>query len=904
MDSSRPPHDKKPLSPIHEQPDKADSEETSSQGKSGTHRVSKHEQTPAQSIPDSDDGTVVRRQGSKRSSRPTTFQEGAGPLDSSLSPLMKSTEESPSSFRSRSQTIGSSHHSETELLWSQLSEASKLALEEMVEMREGGVSLPEFAQALANAGEDSEGVNTGDVIIPESIPHEIVSACDLRSETSLLAQCLPIYNLQASSLPDYEKERLSHLACCHLARFPAALQDKVSVQQCLTRLPVHHTTCFQQLLPTTSDTLLKAQKKLTIPCEASLKEILQELGLDLKTPASMQLCLLIQITLTVLHTSCYQQLLKKDYNYQIMRRETEAIIKAWQALEKNIPARPEGIMTAIRVDKANALAMLQKHRDMLQTLEENDFRCRTNFQRSISLINEAALSLLVARETECPDQKEAVKKVEDHIMQLAQVAFAAAPGVNAVARLRGYESRIKSALGKVRLKSDYPKALAQALKKNCARPYEKKLVLSINGELHRATVHYEPAACIRIPPASDDPLEELASLDGGNYDPFKKNYKNEFCPSVIRNESDHCVNLMIMTVTLDDAPPETACFYKEIRVGIPYPFAVEGSMQKETEDLRWDEILTTSLLLNQKSDLQASMADPNHAPIKLPVMYNCLLSPDKGRPLVKFLPFMDPEIQWCERTREKVDQINAKGIRTLTIRDCNGIEHQVRVKPDIKMLINPCNEMVYNPVFNKTGAWVLADEVTASTLTKWLGPLDSKQEPKGEVGQFLQQKDIDPTIRQEIQELALEVRRIFSSKEHHTLSLQPFLFSDMVTELGRLLGYANVTGCKSAKDRTGEKSENDIRFAFNCHFARERNKATKIPTSIIPYLWMPLTEEDYFNALQCNLNSGQEENCQNNTGIPGRKVPRYMLGPAQENFAFIDRHIEPEKQWLKEVPTL
>ena len=881
----------------------SDEEGTSSVvGKTDIRTVTRSKsKTPALDIPGGDP-SVVRRTSAKRSGRPETYFDGASPFDEkpSTSPTY-SMEDSPSSFRSRSKTISSGHSSEIEELCSQLGESSRQALENM---RQTSMTIQEFTQALINVSEDSEDTNADDVTLPEARHHQIMDHCDLTSEKSLLNQCLPAFQLQASDLQDYEKEQLSHLACRHLAQLPPdQLEDSNMVEQSLTAVIAHYTSCFQKLLPETSNAVVKETKALTIPCEASFKVAIRESGKDPDKDPFLELIYLIQATLTVLHTSCYRQLVKNGYRYNTVIAETRRLIKAWKDLETRIPGNPDILMAGLKADRAKALETLQQHQDMLQTLKKNDFRSINNVMRSVTLINSAALSLIQEAEIDHPESSSTYTKLQKHITQLHQYAAEHPPEENTIACLRGYKSRVKAALSKVRIQ-DYDKALALTLKNNCARPYKKKLALCVNGQPRNATVEYTPAACVRVNPPEEDLLEDLATQAAGTCDPFKNPYHGKFCPSVQRDEPDHCVNLMLMTVTLDDEPPATACFYKEIRVGIPYPFAVSDSRRNTTEETRWDEILTAALIQNQPQDLQDAMTNPNHAPLELPVMYNCLLSPDKGRPLVKALPFIDPEITWCRRTRDKIKQINQQGIRELTVHDSNGIEHPVRVIPKVIMAINPCNEMAFGPAFSKAGTWLLADEVTAELLTAWLGPLNSRSEPTGETGEFLRRKDVDPLIQQEVRELALEIRQTFFNQQHRKLSLQPFLFSNMISELGRLLGYANVTGCKSAKDRTGEKSETDIKFSFDCYCAREANRRTTIKTSIIPYLWMALTEADHFNALQCNLNSGQEENCQNNTGIPGRKVPGYMLGLARENYDAIHfkRFGGVDRDWLKPMP--
>ena len=58
---------------------------------------------------------------------------------------------------------------------------------------------------------------------------------------------------------------------------------------------------------------------------------------------------------------------------------------------------------------------------------------------------------------------------------------------------------------------------------------------------------------------------------------------------------------------------------------------------------------------------------------------------------------------------------------------------------------------------------------------------------------------------------------------------------------------------------------------------------------LIPHAAARLTQEDLLNCIQLVLNSGQTENQQKNTVIPGYKMQAYMLGQAKSVYPAICR---------------
>ena len=138
---------------------------------------------------------------------------------------------------------------------------------------------------------------------------------------------------------------------------------------------------------------------------------------------------------------------------------------------------------------------------------------------------------------------------------------------------------------------------------------------------------------------------------------------------------------------------------------------------------------------------------------------------------------------------------------------------------------------------------------------------------------------------------------------HRELGNQPFLFTNSISELGRLLNVANVSGCKSAKDRTGNCERYNIEMALRMKFVRgeltkNRDAATNT-AQILPPVDRRLTSEDSYNQEMLLLCSGQIENTINNLGKPGFKIPDYMLGFAKKLYPVTDAYLSSPKKKKK-----
>ena len=157
-------------------------------------------------------------------------------------------------------------------------------------------------------------------------------------------------------------------------------------------------------------------------------------------------------------------------------------------------------------------------------------------------------------------------------------------------------------------------------------------------------------------------------------------------------------------------------------------------------------------------------------------------------------------------------------------------------------------------------------------------------------------KDIDPVVRHEIEEVSNLLRYLFHNKAHHDLREQPFFFPTAISELGQLMNTAIACGCKSAKDRTGNYQRFRMYMATNLHLVREDirselkqkygDKYMNLKPHSFGKIYPPIdkeaTPEDIYNMASMLLCSGQVDLAKYNLGKLILKVPEFTLGPIKK----------------------
>ena len=407
----------------------------------------------------------------------------------------------------------------------------------------------------------------------------------------------------------------------------------------------------------------------------------------------------------------------------------------------------------------------------------------------------------------------------------------------------------------------------------------KELYYLFEGQYHKVKVSHTPPACLTFGKGIE-----------GNKDPLKLD--GRFIPSCQR-DADRAVNMSVTHVTMEGED-----IMKEVRVGIPFAFAVSGGAARKATTLRrFQDILTVcgmTFFEDQMLSCFHATGTPSKSPMRLSVLNINLLSPDNLRPAFSSIPGIDNERLWCYKMEKRIGELNGKPL-VLPVRRKDGMEGSVTVLPEIFMVVCPCNQLAYASSMQFTKTWENADKYNQKTFTHLFGELDPDKPISGDsyVQRFLNENpDLDPILKKELLELCDLIRYIFANKIHHQLGDQPFIFTTCLSELGRVMNMAIVSGCKSAKDRTGNYERSNIEMALRLHLVRKEmaNRirerygddydagVSRSVEQILPPIDRRMTTEDFYNHTMALLCTGQVEVTMECLGKPGFKIPDYMLG--------------------------
>ena len=445
-------------------------------------------------------------------------------------------------------------------------------------------------------------------------------------------------------------------------------------------------------------------------------------------------------------------------------------------------------------------------------------------------------------------------------------------------------------------KKAFTAAREQVISKQSPKERCKELFYLFDGQFYPITVSHKPMALVMFGEGVTGDRSALA-IDG------------TFYPSCMR-DAGRAVNMNVTQVTLGDED-----VMKEIRTGVPFAHSISNKeLQKAVTRQRFIDILTVAGLtfcpelmkagFRPKAMLEADV-------FKLGMFYICLLSPDNLRPTFSSIPGVDNERRWCHKLDKRIAELNVEQVE-LPVCRVDGCKGSVRVQPEIFMFVCPCNQLAYASSLQFTQTWENADVYNRETFLRLFGTTDYKH-PMTEdcyVQTFLDEHlDLDPVVKKELLELCYLLRYMFSNKLHRVLSDLPFTFATCISELGRAMKVAIVSGCKSAKDRTGNYERSNIEMALRFHLTRkalasrlfnefkdEYFAAVEYSVEqLLPPIDRTMSAEDFYNHAMLLLCSDQIEITLDNLGKPGFKIPDYMLGFIKALFPSIDAYLTPVK---------
>ena len=538
-------------------------------------------------------------------------------------------------------------------------------------------------------------------------------------------------------------------------------------------------------------------------------------------------------------------------------------------------AQHDTIYQSLKSDIDALDIQLQAMISSIEVLQSNDFRNKKNWDYSIAIMKDTVLEYF---KEHCSQKKFEEYKNELNLWQKQQI-YPLKGCPKFIATLEKIESDLKKTYSHSIKKSDFEKYKTLVLSNQKAQISSKEFYYFFENQFHLMKVSHQPSGCLTLGVCDGD--HDALKMDG------------ETIPSCARS-ANRAVNMAVTRVTTGSTE-----VMKEVRCGVPYAFTIKNDKQRKkiTHDRFLDMLTACGLAFFEKQMLDHFYnqgEEPKEA-FELPVFYNCLLSPDFLRKFMSHIPGLplESESLWCYKLSKRIKEFNTRVV-TLPLRLKDGTQGFVKVKPNIFFFVNPCNQLSHGGLSSFSGTWSNADPYNEEAFKRLFGELNPNKPitEDSDVQKFFDNNpDLAPELKQELTELCQLLRYIQHNKLHHTLSDMPFILSNYISELGRIMNMAVVSGCKSAKDRTGNYERCNIEMAMQLHLSRKKlqarlqavaAKGASLPDKILPPWDRWMTTHDFYNNAGLLVCSGQMESAMKNLGIPGFKTPYYMLGVAQE----------------------
>ncbi|MTI13524.1 inositol phosphate phosphatase SopB [Sansalvadorimonas verongulae] len=548
------------------------------------------------------------------------------------------------------------------------------------------------------------------------------------------------------------------------------------------------------------------------------------------------------------------------------------------------------ILTGLRIDVQNLEERLQQSAKVIQQFRKTDFRSNANWDQAINVMAETAqVCLSTAQAGKRADFAAACKKLTQWRAEQTY-PFRGIP--HFLLELKRREERLREILN-IDEKA-FTIARERVLSAQVPKERSKELFYLFDGQFYPITVSHKPMALVMF----DVGLEGSQSALGVDGTLF---------PSCKR-DADRAVNLTVTRVTLGNTD-----IMKEVRTGVPFAYTVTNkSLQKKITRQRFKDILTVCGLTFYPDQMKAGFRPEGQLSLhtfKLSMFYISLLSPDNLRPTFSSIPGVDNERLWCHKLDKRIEELNSEEIE-LPLHSQDGSKGSVRVQPEIFMFVCPCNQLAYASSLQLAHTWENADNYNRRSFLHLFGTLDPASPLSDDcyVQNFLDENpDLDPILKKELMELCYLIRYVFANKLHQVMGDTPFTFTTCISELGRVMRLAIASGCKSAKDRTGNYERSNIEMALHLYLVRkgletrlkkefESEYETAVGCSVeqvLPPIDRRMGTEDFYNNAMLLLCSDQIEITLDNIGKPGFKTPDYMLGFIKSLYPSIDAYLTP-----------
>lgn len=467
-------------------------------------------------------------------------------------------------------------------------------------------------------------------------------------------------------------------------------------------------------------------------------------------------------------------------------------------LEYNKKAKKHGRLSLITKSLEDDFTGL---RTFITDAQRYDFRSGHQYLQQILIYKDLAYKLLEIEMGNKSDLKfkELKQKVDEIINEKMDIGIDDGIPIECVSEnideLLGLDSELRKIFTD---KRKFDNEMIRVLSKN-SKPFHSQFHVYLDGKWKKISTTYTPAAAMRSPVSLGTDLP-------GNRAPFEKPYNSMLCPSMER-DTKHAVNMMGYTMKIDEKPVT-----RQLRVGCPYAYAEKSEKRREEVTLdRIKEIFTALLVQNHSEQLQNALRDPKHSPIDLTAAYLNLLSPDNIRHNGLMTAIgQDDEKKWVEKIHKALKELSGNEM-TLKVYLANGDNADVRIIPNVRMFVIPCNQLALQQspdsklskrALNKVlrhfaNTWKTVNQVNTESLNWLLGP----------DGPVRKKSTLLPSNQQHrVNQLEDQIRGLFNSRkvDFETVAKEknPFIFAEILFQLLEELEIDIFSGCKSNKDRT------------------------------------------------------------------------------------------------------
>ncbi|OED42732.1 hypothetical protein ACH42_11660 [Endozoicomonas sp. (ex Bugula neritina AB1)] len=413
----------------------------------------------------------------------------------------------------------------------------------------------------------------------------------------------------------------------------------------------------------------------------------------------------------------------------------------------------------------------------------------------------------------------------------------------------------REALGKWLSGSGIPKSRIQrrietarnsVMKEESWKPIEKHLSVRIGDRFYECTSQIIPATNLTVDLLQEPAGEQKADI-------FPSQYMGKGCPSAVRDEAIHAVNLC--ETRMDSKNGEQ---FRALRSGALSAFGIKDSKKRaEASKNRAREVILSALRIELERNPDALTQGK---PVPLRVLSTSLLTPDEGR---HYSHIHDDEyamyLEQVKAVKEVEQEIRDKG--TLDMMDQSGHLVTVPVELDVITMNFGVNPLALN-FFKKRLVlpWEVATKESRRSLEVFMGNLEPGAPVDGWAGEFIENEDSDHD-KQIVIQLVNQIRQLYVTENYKSEGEDAYKMAERLQVLAYKLGVIGHFNCKSGKDRTGEADASIKRLMAQIDVL-----------GYVPDPNLPLSREEQVLRQSFYFLTGNIELQRKNLNLPGYKT--------------------------------